>query len=438
MASGRSSGQPDVCESAPVGYQRRARAAISAMKLTKGGGATSVLDGVRVLDFGRYVAGPYCAAILAELGADVVRIDDIAQSPDRSIAALAPGLDAGAMFLHVNQNKRSVALDVRAERSRAIIQRLVASSDVVVTNSTRAHVEHLGLDYDAICRYRPDIIKITISAFGNAGSLAALPGFDGVAQALCGAAYLSGSHELGPSKSAATWVDYGTASLAAVSALAAYVTRLKTGSGTEIHRSLLETALTFANPSLIEEAVTKVGRGPGHNRSYFTAPADIYATSDGWVIVQVSGVQMYRRWAEAVGRTDLAEADADLTDSGRAARADEIGHAMSRWCRGRSCADVIERMRAARVPVAEVLSPGRTLSSTEIRSAALLADRDYPNLGASFPVVSTSAGFASRGEEPSRRAPARGEHTREVLLDSGFSTDEITDFIDSGVIYQAS
>jgi crotonobetainyl-CoA:carnitine CoA-transferase CaiB-like acyl-CoA transferase len=105
--------------------------------------------------------------------------------------------------------------------------------------------------------------------------------------------------------------------------------------------------------------------------------------------------------------------------------------------RGRTCADVIDCMRAARVPVAEVLSPGRTLNSTEIRSAALFADRDYPNLGASFPVVSTSAGFAPCGEQPSRRAPTRGEHTREVLLDSGFSDDEITEWIDSGVIYQA-
>jgi crotonobetainyl-CoA:carnitine CoA-transferase CaiB-like acyl-CoA transferase len=291
------------------------------MKLTMGG-TTSILDGVRVLDFGRYVAGPYCAAILAELGADVVRLDDVAESPDRSIATLIPGVDAGAMFLHVNQNKRSVALDIHAERSRAIIQRLVASSDVVITNSTVAHVEHLGWDYDTIRRYRPGIIKVTISAFGNAGELAALPGFDGVAQALCGAAYLSGSDEMGPSKSAATWVDYGTASLAAVSALAAFVRKLKTGNGTEIHRSLLETALTFANPSLIEEAVTKVGRRPGRNRSNFTAPADIYETLDGWVIVQVSGVQMYRRWAEAVERPDLAEAYADLTDSGRVARAD--------------------------------------------------------------------------------------------------------------------
>ena len=164
-----------------------------------------MLENIRVLDFGRYVAGPYCATLLAEYGADVIRVEQPGGGDDRRIAPITEDGE-GALFLQINRNKRSITLDPGSDSGREIMRRLIATADVVVVNVPDSALAKMGLDYQTLCAIRPDIILANISSFGPTGPWADRPGFDSVGQAMCGSAYLSGPGDV-PYRTPITWVD---------------------------------------------------------------------------------------------------------------------------------------------------------------------------------------------------------------------------------------
>ena len=227
-----------------------------------------VLDGIRVLDFGRYIAGPYCAALLADLGADVIRIERIDGGEDRTIAPVGPD-EVGAMFLVMNRNKRGMTLDPGSPDGREIVKKLVASADVVVANLPPDVLRSLALDLDSLRAVKPDIILTTVTAFGAGGPWSHKHGFDGIGQVMCGSAYMTGTPEQ-PLRAAVAWVDCGTASLAAFGTLAALLERQKSGRGQKVEGALLRTAVAFERrfPALVPErvgpvAVSRARRGHG-------------------------------------------------------------------------------------------------------------------------------------------------------------------------------
>src|SRR5215470_5841518 len=205
----------------------------------------SVLDGIRVLDFGRYVAGPYCATLLGYLGADVIRIERREGGEDRYIAPVTTGSE-GAVFLQTSCNKRSLTLNLGHPRAREIVTRLVQWTDVVVANMPPATLQAAGLDYQSLCRIKPDVILTSQTAFGHTGPYRDRGGFDGVGQAMSGAMYITGVPGA-PAKAAAPYVDFSTATLAAFGTLAALIHRLRTGEGQEVKTTLLGTALAVFN-----------------------------------------------------------------------------------------------------------------------------------------------------------------------------------------------
>ena len=260
-----------------------------------------VLDGIRVLDFGRYIAGPFCAALLADLGAEVIRVERIGGGEDRFIIPVCDGKDGcGALYLAMNCNKRGMTLDPACPQGREIVKKLVATADVVIANLPPAVLRSLALDLDSLRQVKPDIILTTATGFGAGGPLSHKHGFDGIGQAMSGAVYLTGTPEQ-PTMLKASWVDFGTASLSAFGTLAALIERGKSGRGQKVEGALLRTALAFANAQLIEQAVTGVNRVATVNRGFNNAPGDIFKCRDGWIIVTVIGGPMFRRWCRMVG-----------------------------------------------------------------------------------------------------------------------------------------
>ncbi|RYG08070.1 MAG: CoA transferase, partial [Burkholderiales bacterium] len=248
---------------------------------------SEVFKGIRVLDFGRYIAGPFCAALLGDFGADVIRVDKLGGSEDRFVTPVTEGGE-GAYFLQVNRNKRSIALDIDSEEGRAVVRQLVGTVDVVVANMPPATLEKRGLDYATLQRIDPRIILVASSAFGELESDSHRVGFDGVAQAMSGATYLSGTQEQ-PAKSMVPFVDFSTALVCAMGVFAALYERISSGKGQKVDASLLRTALTIASGCLIEEHALKIGRRATGNRSPIAAPSDIFRVADGWIIAQVIG-----------------------------------------------------------------------------------------------------------------------------------------------------
>ena len=266
----------------------------------------ALLSGIKVLDFGRFIAGPYCATLLADHGADVIRIERIEGGEDRYVPPVAD-TGEGGLYMQVNRNKRCLTLDLASDAGRDIVRRLVKSADVVVANLPPATLKQLGLDYATLSALNPRIVLATVTAFGPGGPYSQRPGFDGVGQAMSGAMYMSGLPDA-PMRAAATYVDFSTAQACAMGVLAALWSREKTGVGQLVEGSLLRTALILNNPVLIEQAVRAPNRIPQGNRGYASAPADVFKTRTGWVMVQAIGPSMFERWCDLIGASELKSA----------------------------------------------------------------------------------------------------------------------------------
>ena len=215
-----------------------------------------ILNDIRVLDFGRYIAGPYCGALLGDLGAEVIRIERLDGSEDRFIHPLKEEGGEGAMFMQMNRNKKGMTLNPTKEGSSSIVEKLIKSADVVIANLPPQTLKRMGIDYETISKYNPGIILTTVSAFGAGGPYSERVGFDGVGQAMSGAAYLTGD-ETEPVKAYSPYIDYGTASLTAMGTLAAIIERNQTGKGQIVEGALFATSLAFMNTHLIEQSITK-------------------------------------------------------------------------------------------------------------------------------------------------------------------------------------
>ncbi len=393
---------------------------------------SAVLQGIRVLDFGRYIAGPFCATLLADLGADVIRIERVQGSEDRFLSPVTPQGD-GATFMQTGRNKRGMTLNPMLPEGREIVRRLVATADVVVANLPPDTLEAMGLDYASLCASKPDIILTLISAFGSGGPYSQRVGFDGLGQAMSGAMYLSGLPEQ-PVKSYAHFVDYSTASLSAFGTLAALLERQRSGKGQVVEAALFHTALTLTNGPLIEQALLQLNRTASLNRSQTSAPADTFRTRDGWVLVQSVGGPLFARWAHLMGESHWLEDPRFVDDISRGNHGAEISARMARWCAERTSAEALAQMEAARLPAGPVLSPQQVLDDPHVAAAGLLQDVDYPGLSRPAPVMRPPVQLSRTPPAIERRAPLLGEHTDEILGTLGYDAGQIAQLRDARVI----
>lgn len=394
--------------------------------------SSGVLAGVRVLDFGRYVAGPYCASILADFGADVVRIERRNGSEDRAIAPVTDDAE-GALFLQVNRNKRSVTLDPRHARAGEILSRLVRSAEIVVTNLPVPALAPLGLDYASLCAIRDDIILTNVSSFGPTGPWRDRGGFDSVGQAMCGSAWLSGEGDE-PVRTPITWVDHASALYAAIGTLMALMERRRSGQGQEVQASLLGSALSFSATYLIEEALTGLGRVPIGNRSFVNGPTDTFRTQDGWLVTQVVGAPLFQRWSKLMGEPAWVTNPDFATDDLRGVNGARLSERMARWCAERTNDDALNALRDAGIPAGPVLSPQAVLDHEQVKEMGMFEAVQYPGLEIPAPLAAFPAVLSATPARIDRPPPTVGQHNSEVLGELGFTQSEIDDFARDRVI----
>ncbi len=382
---------------------------------------SSVLQGIRVLDFGRYVAGPFCAALLADFGAEVIRVERVGGSEDRFVMPVTEHGE-GALFLQANRNKRSITLDIDSADGRKVVKRLVRSADVVVVNMPPQTLVNLGLDYESLCRIRPDIIVTVVSAFGGSGPYSERIGFDGVGQAMSGSVHLSGTTGQ-PAKAMVPVVDFATAMSSAMGTIAALYERRTSGQGQRVEASLLHTALNLASGALIEESALSIGREPIGNRNPVAGPSDIFRVTDGWIIVQVIGQPLFKRWVRLVDRPELLDDPRFSTDIARGDNGAFLSTQMAEWCRTRSREEALRELEQAKIPAGPVYSPRQALEDTHIRQSGFFTQTGYPGLAQPAPLVSPPVSLSRTPAKITSRAPTIGEHTDEVLAQLGY--DEI-------------
>ena len=387
---------------------------------------SGILEGVKVLDFGRYIAGPFCGALLADYGAEVIRIERVSGSEDRYITPVTKD-GQGAMFLQLNRNKMGLTLNPTKDKGREIVRRLVENSDIVIANLPEQTLKSMGLDYDDLKLINPGIILTSNTAFGTTGPYAERVGFDGVAQAMSGAMDMTGQPDQ-PTKAYAPYVDFCSASLAAFGTLLAYLEKQKTGRGQRVQTSLLQTALTTTNSLLIEQEILNVNRVASMNRAQTSGPSDTFKTKDGWILVQTVGGPLFERWVNLMGEDDWLTDERFKDDLSRGENGELISARMSDWCAERTSQEAIAALESSRIPVGEVLKAKQTLNEEHIIEKGSFIKMSYPTMDEEYSVVGPAIELSENPGQIKTRSPELGEHNVEILSSLGYTQEDIEQF----------
>jgi len=383
-----------------------------------------VLDGIRVLDYGRFIAAPWCSAILADMGADVLRVEKREGGEDRWVQGVTEGGEGGT-FLQCNRNKRSLTLDSTTEAGAEITRRLVERADVVIVNMPAAGMRASGLDYHTLKAVKPDIILASATAYGEGGPYSDRIGFDGAGQMMSGAVYRQGLPDQ-PIRTVVPYADFGTALTLTIGVMMALYHRDRTGEGQHVEGALLPTALMLSNAFLIEWELLRIDKPRMGNKGASVAPCDLYRTADGeWVLLQVAGQPMFKRWCRLVGREELFDDPRFADDDLRWQNGDVLNDIMARWCADKTKAQVLELLEKAKMPSAPLYSTQDVLDDPHIAAMGYLQRVPFPGAPRDVPIVDTPFRMSATPGSIRRRAPLLGEHTDEVLAEIGYSAAEI-------------
>lgn len=393
--------------------------------------ATGPLAGLRVLDAGTMIAGPYGATLLGDLGADVVKIEPVYGDDLRRLGAERSG-ETGS-YTGINRSKRGIALDLGQARGRDVFARLAATADALITNTREPALSRLGLDYDAVRRHRADVIWVGVSTFGADGPYAGRPGIDAIAQALAGVIALTGAPGSEPVRTTTPFADMLTSLLAVTGVLVALRERDRTGQGQRIDVSLLD-ALVHAQANALGNyfidgwALPRAG-----NRSPFFAPAGAFQCGDGALVYLCCPSE---RFFIKLCRALDAGWDGDprfATHDGRMANEDALAGEIAARCRTMPRAELLQRLTDGDVPAAPINELADVVTDPQIRHNGMIATVQHATLGA-LDVTGVPVHLARTPGAVHRAPPTLGQHTREVLSELGFEGREIAEMAAARVI----
>jgi formyl-CoA transferase len=391
------------------------------------------LAGVRVLEATTTWAGPMCGCLLADFGADVVKVEHPAGEIARRSPPFLPGTDPPLSFMHetVNRNKRSVALDLHGEAGRALFMRLAARSDVVIENFRPGTADAWGIGYAAVRAVRPDVIYVSISGFGQWGPDHDRVGYDPLAQAASGFLSLNGTPDGEPVKSPTFLADDLAGLHAALAALAALRHRDRTGEGQHVDVALLD-AMLFQSTGYLTLGAMGVPLPRLGNQFRVAAPANSYRCRDGVIFVGVLLDSHWCRLAEVLGRAELGADPRYATGLARMAHRDDVDALVTDWARERSAADALSALRAASVPSAPVRSYAEAAADPHVRARDML--QELPRRGARVPITGPAAKLSRTPTRVRFAARELGADTETVLAELGVGDGELRALRDAGVV----
>ena len=373
------------------------------------------LDGIRVLDFSRVLSGPYCAMVLGDLGADIVKVERDGTGDD--LRGWGPPFmpdGESTYFLSVNRNKRSIVLDLKTQSGRDLALRLAQASDVVLENFRPGVMESLGLGYERLSALHPGLVYCSITGYGATGPLAGRAGYDVITQGMGGLMSVTGEPAGAPMRVGVAIVDLVTGLYSAVAILGALQSRTRSGKGQRVDLSLLESCLAVmpnltAGYLMAREKPARLGNGHPN-----TVPYRVFATRDGNLTLAVGNDGQWQRLCRAMGRPEFADDPRYAENRARIARRAEVEELVSGWFREKTTEEWIKLLEEAEVPCGPIHTIDRILSDAQIEALGMLKTLAHPTSGL-LRVVGAPFHFSVDDTEPSRPPPRLGEHTGAVL-----------------------
>ncbi|MFL2544275.1 MAG: CaiB/BaiF CoA transferase family protein [Longimicrobiales bacterium] len=396
--------------------------------------SSGLLDGLLVVEFGHVMAGPICGRMLADMGANVIKVEHI-DGGDATRQFLPPDLDGeSAAFLMLNRNKRGVSVDLKSEEGSEIARKLLKSADVLIENHRTGTMERLGLGYDTLSEQNPGLIYCEISGFGRTGPMANLGGFDLITQGYSGLMSVTGEGDgRPPVKCGPPLTDITAGILAAMGVLGAYIERLKTGQGQRVDTSLFEAGITQSYWQAAMAMATGESPLPLGSAHPMSAPYQAFETEDGWITVGGSNQTNWIRLINALGVPELSEDPRFLENSDRIKNVQDLDAILSESFKRKTTEQWLKILEEAGVPAGPVASMTEMLDLPQTLARDMVVEVEHSRLGPvktlGFPVK-----FSKNPATVSRGAPIFGEHTREILNELGYSDEEIVELESAGII----
>ena len=394
------------------------------------------LAGIKVLELAQIMAGPTCGMMLADMGADVIKIEKIPGGDD-SRSYREPRVNGvSAPFLVLNRNKRGLALDLKHPKGVEVLKRLVVQSDVLTENYRMGTMEKLCIGYADLKKIHPGLIYATVSGYGRTGPLAEKPGFDLIAQGFSGLMSITGHPGQAPAKTGNSVADINAGILACVGILAALIHKMKTGEGQLIETSLMEAAMQQTYWQAAMFFATGVSAGPLGSAHPLTAPYQAFKTQDGYVNIGGANQPNWERIADTLGHPEWKTDPRFETNTQRLAHQDALTQAIESVLTQRPTAHWIATFESAGVPVGPVNSIEQAFTHPQAIAREMVVETVHPKAGR-VKGVGHPVKFSALPRPEPRPAPELGEHSRHILSGFGFSEQEITELIAERVVVQA-
>jgi crotonobetainyl-CoA:carnitine CoA-transferase CaiB-like acyl-CoA transferase len=397
---------------------------------------TGPLAGMRVLELAQIMAGPTCGMMLADMGADVIKVEKLPGGDDARGYREPLVNGVSAPFLIMNRNKRGIALDLKRPRGREVLLRLVAKADVLTENFRRGTLEKLGVGYEVLAKTNPGLIYCAVSGYGREGPLGDKGGFDLIAQGFAGLMAITGEPGRPPVKTGNSVADINAGLLAVSGILAAYAHKLRTGLGQVVDTSLMEAALQQTYWQAAIYFATGESPGPTGSAHVLTAPYQAFRASDGWINIGGANQANWERIADVLGHPEWRDDARFATNSARMENIDALAALMEKVLITRSKTEWIAAFDAAGVPVGPVHSVGEALTHPQTLARGMIVDLEHPGAGATK-ALGCPVHFSRTPSRVDRAAPLLGEHTREVLQECGYAQPDIDALIADGVVATA-
>jgi len=392
------------------------------------------LTGLKVVELAHIMAGPVCGLMLADMGADVIKVEKVPGGDD-SRRFLPPDIGGeSAAFMMMNRNKRGIAIDLKQDAGRDVLRRLLASADAVIENYRQGTMERLGLGYETLRQANPGLIYCEISGFGRSGPYAARGGFDLIAQGMSGLMSITGEGPgRPPVKVGAPVSDITAGILGALGVVSAYVHKMQTGEGQRVDTSLFEAAITHTYWQSAIAFATGNSPGPMGSAHPLNAPYQALRTSDGWVNIGAANQANWLRLTEVLEAPELAGDERFRENSGRMSHLAALSEALEKHMVTRTTDEWLAKFEAAGLPAGPVLDIAQMHRDPQALALEMVVEAEHARLGP-VKTIGLPIKFSGTPGGVQHGAPLYGQHTNEVLSEYGYSADEIAALAECGAV----